>query len=272
MRKNKACFGFFLCIVTHFTSAQVVVDNNFFIYHQMTAPSRSHTDLLAHLENCSLLPYLSQKKITVYSENKFMLKELQSFNINLAIPGNNISYDITGKYTGLMTLKNHEISFAVAKKIDPRLSIGLKWRFTKILIPNHESVKQFSGSISMVILPVEKLSIGASADNVISYVERHQGSENLKGVYKIGVGLDCTKEFYIGFKIVKNAGNNFQAMAAMHYQFGASAKVRFGINFFTLTNEIGIDLSIRRIALMIDVNYHPQLGPSSFLAFQNNTD
>ena len=269
---KKWLIGLFFCFVRYEADAQVIIDDNLFVYHQMIAPSRLHPDFLAYLENCSLLSEITKPKISLFAENKFMIKELQSFNLNVAIPFNNISCDVTEKYFGNTILKSHQISLSVAKKIDPRLGLGVKWRYGKILTPNQVSSCYISGSIALIMNPSSNFSVGIGADNIINVFYKNQGSEKLKGVYKIGAGVDCTNEIYLGLKMVKASGERILSMGAIHYQLGAAAKIKYGINFNTMSNEVGVDLMTKKIVLMFDINYHPQLGPSTFLALQNKIE
>jgi hypothetical protein len=120
--------------------------------------------------------------------------------------------------------------------------------------------------------PSSNFSLGIGVDNIINFFYKNQGSEKFKGVYEIGAGVDCTDEFYLGLKLAKTSGERIQSMSAIHYQLGAAAKIKYGINFRTMSNEVGVDLITKKIVLMFDINYHPQLGPSTFFAIQNKIE
>lgn len=252
--------------------AQIIESENPFSYHSMMAPSMAHPDFLAHLENYSLLSDIPKAKISVISEVKYMMKELQYFTINIALPFNGLGVDITEKYNGNYLFKRRLFSCSVAKKLNAQLSVGLRWSYGKIMIVNQPALNYLSGSLALNMIPSQGLRIGVGADHVINVLYHPKSTEKLQIVYKVGIGIDCTDEFYMGVNMKKAQGDQLNCVASLHYQIGKKAKIKYGINTTSFSNEIGIDIALRRMKMMLDLHFHPQLGPSSFFALQNNNE
>jgi hypothetical protein len=244
------------------TIGQVVVQPVAARYLSMGAYSRQFNDVFGSAANPAALATLKRAGVGVYGEKRFMLDNLNMYNLSAALPTNSGTFGLFGNYFGSAQSNHTQLSIAYGRKIVETIEIGASFHYQTISqagIYGNSSV--VTGSVGMLLHLSEKITAGINAFNPFRAVwNKTTDNERLPAKYNFGIGYDASENFLLTTELEKEESLPLNVNVAMHYRLIPQLFVRGGISSLTSSYFAGFGLELTQFRLDLTTSFHPQLG------------
>ena len=230
------------------------------VYAGLGAYSINHTDVFSFVNNQASLAQMKNASVGVYGERRFMLDELSLYQLALAVPTNSGNFGVKGGYYGFSDYNESEIGLAYARKLGPKMDIGVQFNYNGILVSGYGNSSAINFEIGTVFHLTDKLNAGVHAYNPVGGKYGKNSEEKLASIYTIGLGYDASPKFFVSAEIEKEENQPVNVNAGMQYKFLPQLMARVGIATNTSNVYAGIGLFLKTIRLDVVAGYHPQLG------------
>lgn len=254
----------FFLLVLKLSIGQVSVQPVAARYLSLGAYSRQFNDVFGTRANAASLGSLKQGGIGVYGERRFMLENLNMYNLSAAIPTNSGTFGLNGTYFGFTESNQTQLSLSYGRKVLETLDIGASFHYHTISQSGiYGSSSAITGSISMLMHLTEKITAGVNAYNPFrASWSKVADEERLPSRYTLGIGYDASDKFYLTGELEKEESQPLNVNVALHYQLIPQLFVRGGIASQTSSYFAGLGLQLSDFRLDMATSFHPQLGIS----------
>ncbi len=268
---NRVFFLFqFICAACVGLRAQSFKQPQAFPYVGLTAYSTEQQDPFSFLGNQGALANATSSAIGIFGENKFGLKELAQYNISGLVKSKFGNFGFSTQLAGSSTFKENNIGFAYGRKLSSKLDIGAQFNYYNYRIPGYSGASAIYFDVAALMHVSEKLNIGFQVSNPTSVTLLKTENEKLPALYKIGMGYDASKDFFVAAELLKTEGQEVAAVAGFQYNFLKQFFVKAGVNTQTSLLFTGAGIKLRYFRLDIAGSYHPQLGFSPGILITTN--
>jgi hypothetical protein len=231
-------------------------------YTGVGAYSLNHVDVFSPGSNQASLARLTSAAAGVFGERRFMLDELNSFNLAIGLPTRSGSFGLNARYSGFTEYNETGIGLAYARKLGSNADIGIQFNYNGIRIAGYGNASTISFEAGTLFQISEKLHTGFHVNNPVGGKFGKDQQEKLPSVYTIGMGYDASEKFFFSAELVKEEDQPVNVSAGLQYKFLPQLLARAGIASATSSAWIGLGLNFKSFRLDITSAYHPQLGLS----------
>ena len=228
-------------------------------YLQFGAYSKNFLDAFSFTSNQASLSSLKEASAGVYSEQKFLLKELNISTLAVAVPLKNAGVGFEANYFGNENYNESQLGIAYAKKLGSLADIGVQFNYYSIKIPGYTNYNTINFEVGAIFHPSEKLHLGFHAYNPVAGKLKNS-NEKLASIYKTGIGYEVSEQVFISAEIIKEENKSVNVNAGIEYIFSKQFFARTGIFSDTGTPYAGAGWHWKNLRLHVTVSYHPQLG------------
>ncbi|OFX66918.1 MAG: hypothetical protein A2X12_01545 [Bacteroidetes bacterium GWE2_29_8] len=220
------------------------------------------------LYNPSLTSSAKQKNISLFNENRYLIKELQSNGLTFLLPlktNNYWSFGFCQK--GNIHFGRYYIVISLAKKLQENLSVASSFNYTiQKQGEDYNSINHFDGNISLSY-KVGNLSLATSIHNIYSFFQDDlfvYPAIYFATGYKMNNYLKYFVEFdKFGFNgLIISGGISVSPNDKITINLGSSGKNNI--------ISIGVGGNYRSYEFEIDCSYHIMLGLTPSLCFAKN--
>lgn len=229
-------------------------------YLRSGAYSKNFLDAFSFTSNQASLSSLKEASAGVYTEQKFLLQELNVSTLAVAVPIKNGGVGFEANYFGYSDYNESQIGIAYAKKLGSLADIGIQFNYYSVRIPGYTNYNTINFEIGAIFHPSEKLHLGFHAYNPVGGKLGKNSYEKLASIYKVGVGYEVSDQVFISAEIIKEENKPVNINANVEYIFAKQFFVRTGIFSDTGTPYAGAGWHWKNLRLDATVCYHPQLS------------
>ncbi len=229
-------------------------------YVGLTAYSSNQNDVLSFTANQAALAKIKQAGIGLYGENRFMLGEINYYNVALALPTALGNFGLQLNYGGFKNFNESKIGLAYAKSLGNTIDVGVQFNYYSYQIPGYAHAGTINFEAGAIVHFTNKLNGGFHVYNPIGGKLGKQENEKLSAAYKFGLGYDATEIFFISTEIIKEEDKAINIVAGMQYHFERQFFLRLGFMSESSTVFAGAGLSWKNLRIDVGGSYHPQLG------------
>ncbi|MHA4845227.1 hypothetical protein ACX0G7_13730 [Flavitalea antarctica] len=204
----------------------------------------------------------------IYSERRFMLKELSKYHLVIAHAATNGNIALKMNHSGFSGFSESSASLSYGRDLG-KIRLGIGFNYHRISISGYGSASTYSADVALIWQLTEKLHAGIHAINPVPVFFGPGKTEQYASVYKMGMGYEISEKCFIAGELWKETGKIVNVMFALQYRFIASLGVRGGFNTDVGQPFAGVDWVFGSIRLGISGSYHPDLGftPSLLVCF-----
>jgi hypothetical protein len=238
--------------------------------------SKNFNDAFSAINNQASLANYKQSAAGIYSERRFLLKELSSVAASIVIPSKAGGIGINAHYSGDVHFNNNQIGLAYARRLNEQVSLGIQFNYNNMRIAgygNHSTVTFEIGGLWQV---TQKIRMGLHVYNPVGGKFGKQQQEKLPAIYTMGMGYEASDNFFIGAEIIKEENQPVAVNAGMQYQFSQQFFARAVVSAATGQFAAGLGLKWKRCKVELISSRHQQLGftPALILLFhfKNKTE
>lgn len=209
--------------------------------HQNGAYSTNFTDVFSFVSNAASLAAGQQVGAGIYAENKFGLRELNSYTAAARTGG----VGVVMKYAGDADFNRSQLGLAYGKNLG-KINIGARFNYNITRMPGYGN----ESSISLELGSIWKITESFFTGMQISY----------PSIWSIGAGYECSKQLFIGTTITKEENKPVNVHASVLYTIADRLLAMLGVNSSTSSPSVSLGWIWKNMRVMMSGNFHPQLG------------
>src|SRR6185369_637206 len=208
----------------------------------------------------------------VYTERRFMLKELALYNASLAMPTHSGNFGLDARYFGFADYNETQLGLAYARSLGSKLDVGVQFNYYSVQIPGYGNATSVNFEAGAIFHLTEKLNAGLHVYNPVGGKFGKDEQEKLSSVYSGGIGYEASDKFFISTEIEKEEDQPVNVNAGIQYKFLPQLLARGGVSTAASSFYLGIGIGWKSIRLDVTTSYHQQLGitPGLMLIFNFN--
>lgn len=231
-------------------------------YIGLGAYSLNHSDVFSFSSNTAALAQVAKPAFGVYGERRFLLAATNLFSAVAAIPTKNGNFGFQADYFGYSKYNESQLGFAYARRLGPKLDLGIKFNYYSFRIAGYENASAVNFEMGAIVHLTEKLHAGVHLYNPVGGQLSKTDHERLGSAYKFGIGYEVSDDFLISAEIVKQEDVPINVTAGVQYNFARQFFARVGVASETGSPFAGAGIYWNNLRLDVSASYHPQLGVS----------
>jgi hypothetical protein len=240
-------------------------------YLTATAYSQFQNDAFAFTGNTATLVNHTTTVAGIYSERRFLLKELAWYKAAAIFPTPLGNVGTQMSYHGFSAYHQYELALAYARKLGAAMDVGIQFNYGGYRVPVVEQGAQLSASIGAMLHISKQVQAGVQVRN-LGLKSPSKSASIVASSFDLGIGYDASEKFFIQTQLLKESNMPMQFAVSVQYQFLPVFFIRGGM--VTGSNSIfaGAAIFVRQLRIDITSHYHPQLGitPGIALVFMGN--
>ncbi|MBC7828374.1 MAG: hypothetical protein H7122_11560 [Chitinophagaceae bacterium] len=240
-------------------------------YTGMGAYSKNFVDVLSINSNQAVLAALQSISVAVYTEKRFLLKELNLYHFAFCLPLQFGGFGISTKYFGYSEYNETELGLAYGKNLG-KVDIGVQFSYHALRINGYGKDALFNIEVGAILHISEQLRAGLHTFNPTRSRLGKNNLEKLPSLYRVGMGYEASEKLFISAEILKEEDKPVNINAGLQYVFAKRISARLGLYTETTNFYFGVGLKWNVFRFDITGSYHPQLGmtPGLMIVFKKN--
>jgi hypothetical protein len=267
---RKPLFHFISFFVTAFTShSQTIRTPVTAAFTRLSTYSSLHANAFSFVANQAALGSIKNLAAGIYSERRFLLKEMSLYSAAVAVPTSSGNFGIRGNYFGDVSYNETGLGVAYGRKLGDMIDVGVQFNYYSFKVQGYGSASSINAEGGMIIHLTDALNLGLHIYNPTGVSVGKTKDEKLPAIYSVGFGYDVSKKFFIGAEIEKIEDQPVNVNTGLQYYFDEKLFASAGIASATSTYYLGFGVVLKSIQLNAVASVHPQLGitPGLLLLF-----
>ena len=236
--------------------------------------SRKFTDVFSFTSNQAALAEIKSFASGVYTERRFMLKELDQYAGSMAIPFAQGGAGLSIMHRGDGQYRESQLGLAYGRGLGPNMALGVQFNYHLVGISGYGSAAAVHAEIGAVFHLTDQLHSGIHVYNLLNSRLRNEAGAKLPAVYSLGLGYEISDRLLMSAELGKTEDQPVNVNLGVHYAFVEQLFIRSGIATSSSQFFLGAGIKWRDIRLDVAGSYHLHLGvtPSLSLVFGRQKD
>ena len=163
-------------------------------------------------------------------------------------------------FNGFAAYRQMQIGLAYGRKLSEVVSIGVQGNYYRISIPGYVQMSTFNVEAGVLLHISSKITVGWHVNNPVKWVTAFTTKEQMPYAYRLGVGYDISKDFFMCLQWQKEESKPIQICTSFQYRYAQSFFAKLGVLGGSETIFAGLGVCYKSIRLDFLINHHRQLG------------
>lgn len=236
---------------------------------RLTTYSTLHNNAFCFGSNQAALAATQKFSAGIYSEKRFLLKELSLYSAAIELPTTSGNFGLKGDYFGNTSYNESGLGLAYARKLGDKIDVGVQFNYYSFTTAGYGRASAITAEGGVIIHLTEGFNAGFHVYNPTGVKVGKEGDEKLPAIYSVGFGYDISPKFFIGAEIEKIETQAANINAGMQYYFDEKLFASAGIASATSAYYLAFGILIKDVEINAVASVHPQLGitPGLLLLF-----
>jgi hypothetical protein len=257
---RKIFFGFIYSFLSFASSSQTVRTLVTTVFTRLNTYSTLHANAFSFGSNQAALNSVKNISAGVYSERRFLLKEMSLYSAALVLPTPSGNFGFKGDYFGDASYNETGLGLAYGRKLGDKIDVGVQFNYYSFKVAGYGSASSINAEGGMLVHVTDALNVGVHIYNPTGVAVGKTGEEKLPAIYSAGFGYDVSKKFFIGAEIEKIENQPVNVNTGLQYYFDEKLFASAGIASATSAYYLGFGVALKNIQLNVVGSMHPQLG------------
>jgi hypothetical protein len=258
--RRLVCFILF-CTIPVSLAAQIVRMPLTAAYLQVDSYSSKQNDPFSFQTNQASLATIKNFSAGIYSERRFMMKELASYKSCLSFPTSGGNFGLNGGYAGNQYYNESQLGLAYGRRLG-KLDLGVQFNYFQLKTQGYGNAASVNFEAGVMLKITEKVNIGVHVYNPTASRIGKNNEERLPAIFSTGFGYDVSEQFFMGCRVEKTEDQPVDINAGMQYCFADRLFAKMGITTATGTFYFGAGFLMNHFRIDVTSAWHPQLGLS----------
>jgi hypothetical protein len=265
-------FGFIGPFFSFVSCAQTVRTPVTAAFTRLNTYSGLHANAFSFGANQAALAGVKNFSAAIYSEKRFLLKEMGLYSGAAVLPAASGSFGVKGDYFGDVSYNETGLGLAYGRKLGDKIDVGVQFNYYSFKLAGYGSASSINAEGGMMVHLTDAFTIGVHIYNPTGVSVGKTGEEKLPAIYSAGFGYDVSEKFFMGAEIEKTEDQPVNVNTGLQYHFEKKLFASAGIASATSSSYLGFGVVLKRIQLNVVASVHPQLGitPGLLLLFDSS--
>jgi len=238
-------------------------------FTRLNAYSALRGDAFSFASNQAALSSVKNVSAGIYSERRFLLKEMSLYTAAVAMPTASGNFGCKADYSGDASYNETGLALAYGRSLGNKISVGVQFNYYSIKIAGYGKASCVNAEAGILVHLTESLHTGIHVYNPTGTTIGKSGEEKLPGIYSAGLGYDVSEKLFIGMEIQKQEDEPAMIQAGLQYHFDEKLMASAGIISSVAAYYFGFGTVVKNIKINAVASIHPQLGlsPGLLLVF-----
>lgn len=209
--------------------------------------------------------------IGIFVENKYLLKELNAFQLVAVYPTRFISLGGQLNRFGNSYYSKYDLELDFSKHLSSMADLAIGFNYTSTQIKSSNTLGVLSGNVSM-LFNTSEITMGFCIKNIHSFPLNNGNKIEQLSEYTAGIGYQASDNFFLNLVCFKSENEPINYVTSFQYQW--SKKVFFKMGYMAETHVVfgGLAFLWNHYRLDFSTSFHQNLGISpGFGISTNNT-
>ena len=228
------------------------------------------SDLFSAINNQAMLPEIRTISAGVTIQNNYLIKNLNTGALALAIPIGKGTSGIYFSNYGYQLYRQNKLGLSYAYAFSPVFSMGLSINYNSIQLGEGLGMEYaFYPDLGITFIPIEKLTIAIQFQNLTLSKKVKQLNELWSVSGRLGLVYQINEKLLIGVQGNLYADRPFEINSGLDYNFANGFFMRLGFATQSTRASMGIGLQLQHFKIDLASSYQAILGftPSLNLVF-----
>lgn len=229
------------------------------IYTKTNTYSSVQKDAFSFTGNQAALAGFRKISIGVYGERRFMLADLNSYQLAFALPTSSGNFGIQANYFGSSLFNQSRLGLAYARSLG-KIDVGAQFNYHQVKIEGYGNASAVNFDAGAILHISDQFQTGVHVYNPTRVSFGKNSEEKLPMIYSFGLGYDVSQKLFIGTEIEKIEDQPVSANAGVQYSIDEKLFARAGISSATSVFYLGTGILWNGIRIDVTASVHPSLG------------
>ena len=174
------------------------------IYPSIHTYSTQFNDAFSFRSNTAALAGTKNFSAGVFSERRFMLKELTNYSFAVSLPTATGNFGLRGDYYGGPACNETTFNLGYGRKVGNRVDVGVQFHYFTMTASGYGAASAVTFDAGAIFHLTEAVQAGLHVYNPVGAQIGKSGAEKLPAMYSIGIGYDVSTQFFAGAEVQKN--------------------------------------------------------------------
>jgi|SRR5450432_271571 hypothetical protein len=264
MRLMKLIYGLLFCMNASGQLSHVQAEN---AYITTGAYSSHFTDAFSFISNPACLGSIQVFQSGILDERKWMLKELDNYELISSFPLGNGGLGIALQHSGDADYSEQGLELAYGKRLG-RLQMGIRFGYLVDQAAGYRGISFGSTGIGICFHVTEKLIAGWELGLPVFGIAGKTNPERGPQVFKMGFGYEWRPDLFISFQVEKAAGLPVNVIGYIEYRYSEQFFFAFGMNSQAGAPYFKSGWKKNHLCIQVYTMYEPVLGFSPGIALR----
>lgn len=232
--------------------------------------SATFNDVWAFHNNPGALADVDKFSAGVSYENRFLLKELQSQAIAVAIPLKVGVLSVGGNLYGYTQYRSYKAGVGYSMKLSEMLYAGVQLNYQGMRLADYYGSKNtLTAEAGIYAKFTDKWKLGVSVFNLGRARLSDFEDDRFSTIMRLGSSYDFSEKLMLSIEVEKDLDNPLRFKTGLEYQVINNFYLRGGIKSTPLELSFGLGYHLKQVHLNVGSAYHQVLGwaPHFSIAF-----
>ena len=228
------------------------------------------SDLFSAINNQGMLPEIESISAGVTIQNQFLVKNLNTGALAVAVPIGKGATGILFSTYGYQLYRQNQLGLSYALAFSPAFSMGLAINYSSIQLGEGLGMEYaFYPDLGLNYKPTDKLNIGLQFQNLTQSKKVKQLNELWPVTGRLGLIYFINEKLLIGAQGNVYIDRPFEINSGLEYRFSSHFSFRFGFATLPTRAAMGIGFQLGNFHIDLASRYQSILGftPSVNLVF-----
>lgn len=230
--------------------------------------SLTFTDNWAYFNNPGALGHVEQLSASVTYENRFLVTDLQSQAIALAVPTKYGVFSVGGFHYGSSEFRNFRSGLGYAMRLAENFSAGIQINYQGIRLPEYYGASNtVTGEVGVLVNITDEWDFGASVFNLGRNKLSDFQDDRYNAVLRMGTAFSPSKLIKITAELWKDIDGLVSLRGGAEYEPFKDFSLRVGIGSQPTSFAFGFGYQWKVFRFDLASAYHQTLGFSPQISF-----
>ena len=205
------------------------------------------------------MAFVKDISIGLYSERRFMLKELGYNAAGITLPTSSGVFGISANYYGFDLYNEKKFGLAYSRLFTEKIAGGIQLDYLGTSISEYGSSSVFTAELGLIVKISDKLRTGAHVFNPVRINSGFE-KEKIPTTFKLGLAYEPGEKISLAAEVRKNIDEAAQVEAGIEYRVIDALHLRAGIQTNPSVYSFGIGINVSQFKIDLGSSYHPVLG------------
>ncbi len=222
--------------------------------------STTFNDVWAYHNNPGALADVDKFSVGLSYENRFLLKQLQSQALAVAIPLKTGVLSFGGSFYGYSLFRSTKVGLGYSMKLSDKFFAGVQLNYQNLNIQNYGAKNALTAELGVYAKITEKWLLGVSVYNLGRAKLSDYQDDRFSTVLRLGSSYHFSDKLLISGEFEKDLDNPLRFKAGLEYEIVDHFFVRGGFLSSPTELTFGFGYNLKQIRLNIGSAYESVVG------------